>query len=52
VVRVRADWKSIQDLGAYEVFDNGWKRSAALPKARNTWLDMETGQPLEASANV
>jgi hypothetical protein len=52
VVRVRADWKSIQDLGSYEVFDAGWVRGSALPKARNVWLDFETGQPIEASAKV
>jgi hypothetical protein len=52
VVRVRADWKSIQDLNAYSVFDGEWKSSAKLPPARNTWLDMETGQPIEGAARV
>jgi hypothetical protein len=53
VARVRADWKSIQDLGAYEVFDGiRWKRSATLPTARHTWRDMEKGEPLEAYASV
>lgn len=52
VVRVRADWKSIQDLGSYEVFDTTWTRRSALPKAHNTWLEFETGQPVEAFAKV
>jgi hypothetical protein len=53
VERVRADWKSIQNLGAYEVFDgSGWARSASRPPARQTWLDVETGEPLEAYAGV
>jgi hypothetical protein len=52
VVRVRADWKSIQDLRAYQVFDGEWKPSATLPPAQNTWLDIETGQPIEAAAKV
>lgn len=52
VVRVRADWKSIQDLTAYEVFDGQWKRGSTLPKERKTWLDMETGLPLEAATKV
>ena len=51
-VRVRADWKSATDLAAYEVFDGGWKRSAVLPPKQSTWIDMETGAPLDASANV
>lgn len=53
VVRVPADWKSIQNLGAYEVFDgSGWARSASRLPARQTWLDVETGEPLEAFAGV
>jgi hypothetical protein len=52
VVRVRADWKSVRDLGAYEIFDGEWKRSAALPKARSAWLDMETGDGVEAYTKV
>ena len=52
VVRVRADWKSIQDLHAYEVFDGEWKPGATLPPAQNTWLDVEAGEPIEAAAKV
>jgi hypothetical protein len=53
VVRVRADWKSIQDLGSYEVFDGSkWRRHVFLPSEKQRWLDMETGQPLVAQAGV
>lgn len=56
VVRVRADWKSVTDLNAYEVFDGTWKRGAALPpipaRHAKTWLDIESGNALEATANV
>ena len=51
-VRVRADWESIQDLGRYEVFADGWKRSATIPPAENTWLDFETGGGLKLFASV
>jgi hypothetical protein len=51
-VRVRADWKSIQDLSNYEVFDTSWVRRSTLPKARNPWLDFETGLPVDASVKV
>lgn len=51
-VRVRADWKSVQDLQAYEVFDGVWKPGATLPPKQNTWLDMETGQPVDAVVDV
>jgi hypothetical protein len=53
VVRVRADWNSIQDLGAYEVFDGvRWRRKVFLPPAKQSWLDAETGEPLAAHAGV
>jgi len=52
VVRVRADWKSIQDLDAYEVFDGQWKPSTTLPKKRSTWLDVETGESVSADTKV
>jgi len=53
VVRVRAEWKSVVDLGAYEVFDGGqWKAGAALPPPVKTWLDMESGKPVDAAGKV
>jgi hypothetical protein len=52
VVRVRADWNSVRDLGAYQVFDGKWKPGAKLPAAHNTWLDIETGQAIDAAAKV
>jgi hypothetical protein len=52
VVRVHADWNSVRDLRAYEVFDGEWKPSVTLPPARKTWVDMETGQSMDAAAKV
>jgi hypothetical protein len=53
VVRVRADWTSIQDLKAYEVFDGAaWKQNVFLQRSKQAWRDMETGEPLVAYAGV
>jgi len=54
VVRVRADWKSVADLDSYQVFDldGQWKHSATLPPPAVTWLDMESGKPIEAAGKV
>jgi hypothetical protein len=52
-VRVRADWTSIQDLQAYEVFDgSAWKQNVFLHRSKQAWRDMETGEPLVAYAGV
>ena len=52
--RVRADWNSIRDLSAYEVFDgSGWVKGGATIRPRQEWwLDFDTGATLDADASV
>ncbi len=51
-VRVRADWESVQKIGAYERFTvDGWRPFAGGGAGLTSYLDFETGQALEVKCD-
>ncbi len=58
-VRVPADWKAVQELGAYEIFeaDGGrgvWRRAAApgKPSGPTQFTDVQTGKPISVHCDA
>jgi hypothetical protein len=49
-VRVKAEWRAVQDPGGYEAFNgHAWERGTK-PIAEKYWRDFETGAAIDASA--